>query len=109
MAPVVVWIKNKTVEEVAQYWDGHHIVADSTLFIYRCGAPYDDSPNTRHDVYVTELLADEDVARQVALTVPAPECARWRPFARITSLLDSSWDAESNFTYVIVAEGNKKI
>ena len=109
MAPVVVWLKGKTADEVAQYWDGHHIVSDNTLFIYRCGAPYDDRRKTRHDVYVTELVADDDLERQIALTVPAPECAVWRPFARITPAVGADWDADSNFSYVIVTEGGKKI
>lgn len=109
MAPLITWTQAPSVEEVARSWDGHHIVHDNTLMVFRRGAPYDDWGRSKWDVYCASFALEADVERQVALLVPAPEAANWRPFARIVEAPLKSWDDNSAFSHTIVVDTTKKI
>jgi hypothetical protein len=109
MGPIVTWTRADTVDEVAASWDGHHIVAENALMVFRRGAPFDTGGRTRNDIYVTTMQLDDDVARQIALTVPAPEHMRWRPFARVVSAPLKTWEEDAGFVHTIVVDTSKKI
>jgi hypothetical protein len=109
MQPIVTWVHAPSVEAVAAHWDGHHIVDDGKLIVFRRGRPYDSAARKSLDIFSTTMLLDDDVERQIALTVPAPEAMRWRPFARIVPAPLCSWEEDVAFAYTIVVDSSKKI
>lgn len=109
MQPIVTWVHADSAEAVAQHWDGHHIVDDGTLMVFRRGPPYSQSASKSLDIYCTTMLLDDDVDRQIAMTVPAPEGMRWRPFARIVRAPLCTWEEDAGFCYTIVVDSSKKI
>ena len=109
MQPIVTWVHAESADAVAHQWDGHHIVDEGKLMVFRRGAPFSARASKSHDIYITTMLLDDDVERQVALTVPAPEAMRWLPFARIVPAPLCTWEEDASFSYTIVVDSSKKI
>ena len=69
-------------EEMKESWDGAHLVDKESLWLFRCGAPYEDFQD-HYAVYYVRMKRDADLEKQIALLVPPPEALHWRRLGSI--------------------------
>jgi hypothetical protein len=69
-------------QEMQESWDGAHLVDNDSLWLFRCGAPYESGPLSPA-VYYVRMKRDVDLEKQIAMLVPPPEALSWRKLGNI--------------------------
>jgi hypothetical protein len=80
LSPPLLLARSKA--EMAESWHHAHVVDNMSLWLFRCGAPYEDEMGS-DAVYYVRMKRDDDLDKQIAMLVPPPEALSWRRLGSI--------------------------
>lgn len=79
VSPPLLLARSKA--EMQESWHHAHLVDNTSLWLFRTGAPYEDDDSD--EVYYACFKRDADLDKQIAMLVPPPEALSWRKLGTI--------------------------